>query len=224
MKLVKKTMIAAVVASTLIAGSAFAAGAQTGLVLGGNLGYGYAQNGTIKNGPAGPLGGAFDKSNGGLAGGVFIGYDYAISKMISVGVEADLQYAHNLANGKVALPGNSSASYRTNGLAVPVFFTTKFYVPGVNGLNVFGKFGYAYNRITTSSSVSIPNLPAQWGGGDHKVTETTNLWRPVIAGGIGYQIDKVNLFAQYQYNFLRSGGNNSGYSTFTGGVSYTLPM
>ncbi len=218
MKLGKKTMIATVVASTLIAGSAFAAGAQTGLVLGGNLGYGYAQNGTIKNG----LEGSGSKSNGGLAGGVFVGYDYAISKMISVGVEADLQYAHNVAggSGQYSLPvvGTVNASsYRTNVFALPVFLTAKFYVPGVNGLNVFGKFGYAYNRVTTLSSTDI------LGYGD-KVSTTTNLWRPVMAGGIGYQIDKVNVFAQYQYNFLRNGGNNSGYSTFTGGVSYTLPM
>ncbi|MBK2125360.1 outer membrane beta-barrel protein [Fangia hongkongensis] len=221
MKLVKKTMIAAAVASTLIAGSAFAAGAQTGLVLGGNLGYGYAQNGTIKNG----LEGSGNQSNGGLAGGVFVGYDYAISKMISVGVEADLQYAHNVAGGSGKYDyfvADGASSYRTNVFSLPLFLTAKFYVPGVNGLNVFGKFGYAYNRVTTVSSAT-DNLIG-FNVNDSKLSQTTNLWRPVMAGGIGYQIDNVNIFAQYQYNFLRNGGNNSGYSTFTGGVSYTLPM
>ncbi|MBK2125232.1 outer membrane beta-barrel protein [Fangia hongkongensis] len=200
----RKIIATSIIATALASGSAFAAGAQTGVVLGGNIGYGYATNGWTKDDA--DLSGS---KNGNLAGGLFIGYDFALNKMLSVGVELGGQYAYQLVK--------ESDGDKLNAWSVPLFATAKFYIPHAMGLNIFGKFGYAYNRLTTSGNYVATGLS----GND---IDGKNLWRPVAAGGLGFQVQQFNIFAQYQYNWLPVYGKNGGYGTISGGVSYTLPM
>ncbi|WHN65196.1 outer membrane beta-barrel protein [Cysteiniphilum sp. QT6929] len=189
----KKIIATTVAAAALISGSAFAAGAQTGLVLGGNVGYAYSQNGWLKNANNLPGG-----KNGNIAGGLLIGYDFALSPMFSVGVELGGQYFNKIAKNDAG---------KLNMWSVPLFATAKFYIPGAMGLNVFGKAGYAYNKLTGDTDGMA-----------------TNLWRPVAATGLGFQISQINIFAQYQYNWLPLYGYNAGESTVSVGLTYTLPM
>lgn len=200
----KKIIATTVAAATLISGAAFAAGAQTGLVLGGSVGY------TMPTGGAKDLGGAgWDNKNGNIAGSLLIGYDYALSPLFSVGVELDGQYAYEIS--KSSLAGNK---YKLSNVSVPLFLTGKFFIPEAMGLNVFGKAGYAYNRLSGKVEVS----------GGSSTTTNTNLWRPVVAGGVGFQLQQFNIFAEYQYNWLPRAGLNAGYATASLGLTYTLPM
>jgi opacity protein-like surface antigen len=203
----KKIIATTVAAAALISGSAFAAGAQTGMVMGGNLGY------AMPSGDFKDIGGSTgtDNKNGNIAGGLFAGFDYALDPMYSLGIEWGVQYASKFA--KTTLSG---AEISTNLLSVPLFLTGKFYIPGIDGLNVFGKAGYAYNQITGKSSGISTN------------TED-NHFDPVVAAGVGYKINQVNIFAQYQYNWLKvdqatSSSLKGGLSAISVGLSYTLPM
>ncbi|MDA0912171.1 MAG: outer membrane beta-barrel protein [Proteobacteria bacterium] len=200
----KKIIATTVAAAALISGSAFAAGAQTGLVLGGSVGY-TMPTGYVKDIETGT---GVDNKNGNIAGSLLVGYDYALSPLFSVGIELDGQYAYQLS--KSSLAGDSAKS---SNVSVPLFLTGKFFIPEAMGLNVFGKAGYAYNRLSAKAEVS-------------GVSETfnTNLWRPVVAGGIGFQLQQFNIFAEYQYNWLPYQGTNGGYGTASLGLTYTLPM
>ena len=195
----KKIIATSVIAAAFAGSTAFADGAQTGLVVGANLGYAYAVNGWIKD--AADLPGF---KTGNMAGGAFVGYDAALNQMFSVGLELDAQYAYKLV---------SASGIKLNAWSVPLFLTGKFYIPQTDGLNIFGKAGYAYNRLTVSTSYAGVTL-----------SDDENLWRPVAAAGVGYQIQQFNIFAQYQYNWVPLQGENGGYGTLSGGVSYMLPM
>ena len=122
--------------------------------------------------------------------------------MFSVGIELGGQYLNKVSSGDGGL--------KTDVWSAPLFATAKFYIPHSAGLNVFGKAGYAYNRVTTKAD----------GQSDSKET----LWRPVAAAGLGYHLQQFNIFAQYQYNWLPYQGENGGVSTISAGVTYTLPM
>jgi outer membrane protein W len=211
----KKIIATTVAAAALISGSAFAAGAQTGMVMGANLGLAT---------PTGALKGdnwinqfqgvsSTTQDNGNIAGGLFIGYDYALSPMMAVGVELGGQYAYEVTKLK-ASDATGSASLKASVISVPLFLTGKFYIPHTGGLNIFAKAGYAYNRINETLEAT---------GAASKDSHET-LWRPVVAGGIGYQLQQFNIFAQYQYNWLPYKGQNSGLGTISAGVAYTLPM
>ncbi|GGG00303.1 MULTISPECIES: outer membrane beta-barrel protein [Cysteiniphilum] len=201
----KKIIATTIAAAALISGSAFAAGAQTGLVLGGSVGY-TMPTGYLKDIGTGT---GVDNKNGNIAGSLLVGYDYALSPLFSVGVELDGQYAYEIS--KSSLAGNS---IKLSNVSVPLFLTGKFFIPEAMGLNVFGKAGYAYNRLSSKVEVS----------GSSSTTTNTNLWRPVVAGGIGFQVQQFNIFAEYQYNWLPYQGTNGGYGTASLGLTYTLPM
>jgi len=200
----RKIIATSIITAALASGSAFAAGAQTGVVIGGSVGY------TVPTGYLKDIGGSgADNTNGNIAGGLQIGYDFALNKMLSVGAELGGQYAYELSKVE---SGGATGKY--SNLSIPLFLTGKFYMPWVNGLNVFGKAGYAYNRLNASVDTGISGLT---------VSENTNLWRPVVAGGVGYQIQQFNIFAQYQYNWLKYQGTNGGYNTLSLGLTYTIP-
>ncbi|WP_235826905.1 outer membrane protein [Facilibium subflavum] len=202
--MMKKIIATSIVTATLASGSAFAAGAQTGVVIGGDIGY-TMPSGYLKD--IDPDSTA-DNKNGNIAGGIFIGYDMALSQMLSVGLELDGQYAYNLAKTT-----DSGITVKVSNLSIPLFLTGKFYIPNTGGLNLFGKAGYAYNRLNVSADA----------GSNASLSDNTNLWRPVVAGGVGYQLQQFNIFAQYQYNWLPYQGQNGGYSTLSLGLSYTIP-
>ncbi|WP_151192810.1 outer membrane protein [Cysteiniphilum sp. JM-1] len=215
----KKIIATTVAAAALISGSAFAAGAQTGLVMGANLGLA-TPTGNLKgddlynSAKNNPFVTSASQDTGNIAGGLFIGYDYALNPMLAVGIELGGQYAYEVTKIKVSDASGNSLSLKASVISVPLFLTGKFYIPHTGGLNVFAKAGYAYNRINVT--LDTTGLPSQ---DDHQT-----LWRPVIAGGIGYQLQQFNIFAQYQYNWLPYNGQNSGLGTLSAGVAYTLPM
>ncbi|WP_116963940.1 outer membrane beta-barrel protein [Fastidiosibacter lacustris] len=213
----KKIIATSIVAAALISGSAFAANAQTGMVMGGNLGY-TMPSGDFKNignnqNYFGPNSGANNK-NGNIAGGLFAGFDYAISPMFSLGAEVGVQYANQFAKYSLA-----NVSGKANLLSIPLFLVGKFYIPGVDGLNVFGKAGYAYNQLGVKVEAA-----------GVKTTINDNRFDPVVAAGVGYKIGQANIFAQYQYNWLKYQQDSAtpklkgGLSTISLGLSYTLPM
>lgn len=217
----KKIIATTVAAAALISGSAFAAGAQTGLVMGANLGLatptGYMKGDNIVNAINSlPISTSVSQDTGNIAGGLFIGYDYALNPMVSLGVELGGQYAYEVSKVSATVAGLSGDG-KVSVISIPLFLTGKFYIPHTGGLNVFAKAGYAYNRVNEKYS---GDLATAVGASDAH----SNLWRPVVAGGIGYQLQEFNIFAQYQYNWLPITGQNGGLGTISAGVSYTLPM
>ena len=98
--------------------------------------------------------------------------------------------------------------------------TVKFVAPF--GLNVFAKGGLNYQYADVSASCSgIPGCGTQ--------RDSNSAWTGVLAGGVGYQINTINIFAQYMYIFgkdLQNLENNKAVEQgiITGGVSITLPM
>ncbi len=206
----KKIIATTVAAAALISGSAFATNAQTGLVMGGSLGYATA-SGDLKANVDGA-----DNKNGNVAGGLFAGFDYAIDPMWSVGAEWGVQYANEFSKASAA----GGLSTKLSLLSIPLFVVGKFYIPGVDGLNVFAKAGYAYNQLGSKTTDNTGTSS----------TTTDNRFNPVVAAGLGYKIGQMNVFAQYQYNWLKyQAASNTDtvkgkLSTISVGGSYTLPM
>jgi len=212
----KKIIATTVAAAVLISGSAFAAGAQSGMVIGANLGLatptGHMKEDDLVHAMT-AAGASTSQDKGNVAGGLFIGYDYALNPMLAVGLELGAQYAYEITKVSGSLGGFTDGN-KISVITVPMFLTGKFYIPHTGGLNLFAKMGYAYNRIDTKAEGNAGVL----------ANKDTTLWRPVVAGGIGYQLQQFNIFAQYQYNWLPYQGENSGLGTISAGVSYTIPM
>ena len=180
----KMNKIIGLSAIALLSISAANAGAQSGLVVGGNVGYSFAQNG-------------FANHKGGVAMGGLVGYDYALNRSVSVGAEMDLQYANQV---------SKTAGNKINVWNVPLFLVGKYYFGSNKQFNVFGKAGYAWNRVGANDDYS-------------------KTFRPVVALGAGYQLSRtLNVFAQYQYNWLPQGGHSMGQATASVGLTYTIPM
>lgn len=210
------------------AGSAFAAPAistnndsRSLLIIGGNVGY------TM---PTGNLKGKDDSivdmgvrinekaKNGNIAGGVFLGYEFIVNDMFNVGTELHAQYAHDVTKMEYSAAGMDNQNFSVAFISIPLFITSKFYIPHAYGVNLFTKAGYAFNRAF---------LKTKGDGVEYKFRneeKAENLWRPVVAAGIGYQIDKYNVAVTYQYNWLPSGGENQGFSTISFGCSLTMPV
>ncbi|MBK2124490.1 outer membrane protein [Fangia hongkongensis] len=200
---------------------AFASGAQSGITFGVNTGIaipsGWLKGDDLYNSydqdPS--IISASQKKNN-ITGGLSLGYDYAINNAISVGVEIATQYAYNITEVK----GSSATDSMKNTLSVlsvPMFLTGKFFIPNTGGLNLFAKAGYAYNRVKDKSEYSTPF-------GDTNTSSYQNLWRPVVAGGVGYKLGSFNIFTQYQYNWLPLLGQSGGVSSITFGATYTLSV
>lgn len=219
----KKIIATTVAAAALISGSAFAAGAQTGMVMGGNIGMAMPTGAwNLDDGynaaKADPTVTSASQDTGNVAGGLFVGYDYASSPMFTAGVELGAQYAYEPTKLKATVLGAQTFEAKIKGiLSIPLFLTGKFYIPHTGGLNVFAKAGYAFNRLEIEGNTSGVL-------GSNSATDNINLWRPVVAGGIGYQLQQFNIFAQYQYNWLPYQGENGGLGTVSVGLAYTLPM
>lgn len=192
--MIKKIALASAVAASLASTSVMANEATTGVVVGLYGGYAKPLNGWMKDAKS-TAGGKV----GNLAGGGLLGFDFALNPMLSVGVEADAQYFYKIAKA------NSGKMNLYTGI---LFLTGKFYIPETGGLNLFAKAGYALNKRN----------------GDLYSTTPKTLYRPAAAAGVGYQIDNINIFGQFQYNWMKLYGKNSGYGAAFVGASYTFPM
>jgi opacity protein-like surface antigen len=196
--------------------------AMTGLVLGAQAGFssGFNPPDIINSGSGNA---SISNSSGGFNFGGFIGYDFAINDRFSVGAEIDINYTPDIYKAD-ASAGNDSFDYDLSILNVPIMATAKYVAPF--GLNVFAKGGINYQRAYQSGSCS------GFTGCGSTLTESDSNWTGVLAGGVGYQLNKVNIFAQYMYIFgtdLDSYLNSSDSKAIkqgiiTGGVSITLPM
>lgn len=189
--MIKKIVLASVIAASLASTSVMANEATTGVVVGLYGGYAKPLNGWMKNAGSGG-------ETGNFAGGGLLGFDFALNPMFSVGVEADAQYFY-----KIAKNGSQKLNIYTGIL----FLTGKVYIPETGGLNLFAKAGYALNKLNGDTG-SYPKT----------------LYRPSAAGGIGYQIDNINIFGEFQYNWMKLYGKGSGYGAAFVGASYTFPV
>lgn len=169
--------------------------AHTGVMLG--IQGGYAQN-NIKDTVKTSTTLLIDKGN--FYGGVNLGFEFAASKEVALGIESGLYYGSAL---------SSVDAVKVNDLIMPVVGTARFILPV--GLNFFAKAGIAYINLSAS---------------EEGYTYTINFddhWSPIVAGGIGYQIKNINLFAQYSHIFRKEAKL---YSTdaVTAGVEIKLPV
>jgi len=212
--MIKKTILTSVLATLIVNSSVIANEAKTGLVLGLYGGYGmptgWLKEKTRKEGGVSTT---TKKKSYSPTVGALLGYDFALDNTLSVGAEADFHYIHNQKYDISSIPAGVTGNSTTKMYIGMLFLTGKFYVPGTNGLNLFAKSGYGYNRLHFKHRSSALNRN-QW----------VTLYRPVVAGGIGYNIKDVNIFAQAQYNFLPYHGNNGGYATLSLGASYTFAV
>ncbi len=152
-------------------------------------------------------------TNGNASYGLAMGYDFAINPMVTIGPEVGLQYAPDFS--KIESTTSNDSEKQTN-LSIPLMVAVKFYIPDVEGLSLFAKGGLAYNHWKIDGDVSL-----------HDVN-----WNGVLGGGIGYDINQFNIFAQYTYNWLKvdkqeqnlSAEGSGGIGTLAIGVGYRFPM
>ncbi len=155
---------------------------------------------------------ASSRSSGMFNFGGMIGYDQALAKMFSLGIELGINYTPDI----IKTSGGSSVTM--DALNVPLMLTGKFVLP--IGLNIFLKGGVNYQHNTCNGSFSGTGITCS----------NSNNLSGVIAGGLGWQLGNFNLFGQYMYIFgdsLTSTGTPDGaieQSILVGGVSYTLPL
>ncbi|MDA7742292.1 porin family protein [Francisellaceae bacterium] len=201
----KKKFIATAMISTLLCiGVSFAndARAVTGITFGGQVGVG------AFIGPNTIFGSAAGMKNGGLVLRGSVGYNHALNKRWSVGVETGISNGFDLI--KMGPIGISDFS-------VPLLATLSYTLP--SGWNFFTKAGIGFHKYTLSAGGQ-----SESGGKIHIA--------PEIAMGVGYQIGKLNIYGQYTQTiakFLGAGNGNLGSSaiatsSITAGVTYTLPM
>lgn len=176
--------------------------AKTGFVIGGQVGYAK---------PTGALSDFIDDpdpqdhfDNGNIMGGIFFGYDFALTNFLSIGPEIGINYGHNVEQVHLI----NDETIRQDQVTAPLFFKVKLVTPF--GLNVFGKAGYAFNQFTVDESIKE----------DFKLPEHS--FNPAFAGGVGFQIYNFNIFAQATYYDLEDDGTKAGTSVYTGGISYTF--
>ncbi|MDC0534996.1 porin family protein [Francisellaceae bacterium] len=192
--------------------------AVTGLVLGVQAGFASGFNPPDTRNVSG-TNYSVSTTSGGFNFGGLVGYDVAINDRFSVGVEVDINYTPDIYKESANF-GGISGDDSLNLLNIPIMATAKFVAPF--GLNVFAKGGLNYQYADVSSSCSgVPGCGTQ--------TASNSAWTGVLAAGVGYQINTINIFAQYMYIFgkdLQNLQDNKAVEQgiLTGGVSYTLPM
>lgn len=145
------------------------------------------------------------KKSRSIAAGASLGYDLRLNDMLSFGAEINGQYffkqKFTVTNNMTGATGEG----RNKLYSGMLFLTGKFYIPESNGLNLFAKAGYALHKFQ----------------GDRTCMKF--LYRPVLASGIGYSIENINIFLKGQYNFLPYRKQNGGHGSLFLGASYSLP-
>ncbi len=141
----------------------FAQNAQTGITFGGNLGAAstsaYNTDG-LSN---------YTKTQGGLYGGINIGYDLALTQNVSLGLETGYYYGYELSSLKLG-----SEKSKINQWNIPFLIVGKYIFH--NGANVFVKGGVAYVDQTVNTTANILS----------GMKETNHAFLPEVALGGGY--------------------------------------
>ncbi len=218
-----RLMFFTLIISTPLLANAEDSKAQTGLMFGLNVGYanGFAKESNV-NAPK------FSRTikSGNVNFGGFVGYDYAVLERLSIGMEIGINYTPNIYELGLNINTVGNAKLKFSTLNIPFLLKVKLITE--MGFNLFLKGGINYQRLSAdiascSSTLVAPTFCTDF----HNVYG--NNWRPVIAGGIGYQVKRFNIFAQYMYvfgNTLDTFANNKALAqgNITGGVSYILPI
>ena len=206
----KKNILIAVTLGTAISGTTLFA-AQTELKSGVVFGLQAGISG-FQGQPDGAPGTTTYKA--GFIGGATIGYDYAVTPNVAIGVESGFNYSPQ--TYRIEQTSTGALGLNINTMNVPLLLTAKYLTP-IN-VTVFGKAGYSYNRYMLSAD----------GESDYNYSK----WAPMMAAGVGYQLNNFHFFGQYTHTFGKdmkevfSSGEEDTISTntVTVGVTYTLPL
>jgi hypothetical protein len=212
----KKLAIAVASSSILLSGVSFSA-AKTGIVVGGQVGYSELQN---KLSSESLNTSTATVKNGNITFGGIVGYDYALMKNFSLGLESGMNYNDQIVT--LNDPGNDG--FNLNNYDVPLLLTAKYYF---GNFSLFAKAGYAYKHQKLKGTGTASN-----------VTYTMKKWVPVIGGGLGYDVMKnLTLYAQYTSEFGKNINDASNWDTtaaaptqvfasysVVAGVTYTFGM
>jgi hypothetical protein len=202
--------IATVVSSVFLLSGFSYAGAKTGIVIGGQVGFSELQNKLQA-----PSGGTVQ--NGNVSFGGVVGYDYALMKNFSVGLESGMNYNDQIAT--INFSNGSGANL--NNYDVPILLNAKYYF---GNFSIFAKAGYAYKHQKVKETGSLND------------TFTLKKWIPVIGGGVGYDIMKnLTLYAQYTSEYGKNINDNSNWNAVSNsqvfasysimaGATYTFGM
>ena len=184
--------------------------AQSGIVMGGSLGYAkLIPFSDIKR----PVGETI--KNGNFYGGVTLGYDYAFNSNISLGVESGFNYSKDIAKG-------TSPSFSLNMMNVPILGTMKVFIPYANGLNFFTKHGISWVRQSFSYDSNV--------GTEENKASSFNIF--VSSIGVGWKINDFNIFTEYTHFYGKNWNKQNEaeepsvmtFNSLTLGVTYTIPI
>ncbi len=189
----KKIAMAVASLALGISGSAFAVTAESGLYLGGNFGWSFAEAPSVAQ-----MGGATSNVQNNYTLNAVVGYEYALNQNFLVGAEMSYVNFGNNAYNYSELPG-ISVSLANSGLQ---FLATGTYL-NQSGWNLFLKAGAIDEDTAVDFSVDNGLLA---------VGNVTNekAWIPAAAVGVGYLLnDHVNLALQYERTFGDNWGSVS---------------
>ncbi len=201
--------VALVMAASVV--PAMAITAQSGVYVGGVAGYGSAAlpNNSLNGVPS------TSSKEGSLAWGGMVGYNYALTDHVLVGVEAGYNQD---AKASYTFAGLGNETIKSRDLDAMLTSTYQF----SSGFNVFGKAGAAELRQTVDAY-----------DGNSRVTRI----RPTMKVGSGYMFDLGNagamdVFVQYTHIFAKNASNSNvnlattpvSVSSVQVGVTYNLPV
>lgn len=209
---IKSLAFASLLVMGTLGSSAYAVTAQSGIYIGANTGWSFAEAANASTV------GATGSSNKNYVLGATIGYDYAFTQNWLAGLEAGYVYfgKTTYTNGPASGLNGSSGSFTNTGVQL---LLTGTYL-NQNGFNVFGKVG-AIDEDTSAGGTALLNQNTQVTGSAVDII-------PAAAIGVGYMpVQNLNIALQYEHTFgdNYNASNNSGskpmsQNALTLGVTY----
>lgn len=166
----------------------------TGFYIGGNIGWGWADNSLNVSPVYGVTPTSISVGSGnGFLGGLQAGYNYQFANNVVLGLEADIEWTSMGSNSVVLSNGNGVANASVN------YFGT-----------IRGRLGYAFDRvlpyITAGAAYANHDFGNVWG-----VSTSQTNWGWTIGGGVEYAFTN-NWTAKLEYQYIDLQSN-----------SYTIP-
>ncbi|QFR32775.1 outer membrane protein [Ancylobacter sp. TS-1] len=172
----------------------------TGLYLGGQIGYGWADAESSLSVPGNPDYATSSGSPNGFFGGGFVGYNYQFASNLVVGIEADI-------NG-----GNLSSSDSASAFGIDVWNVT-----ATHELEWFGsvraRVGYAFDRFLpfVTAGYAFGSTTTTYENNDlygDRVSPSENVSGWTIGGGLEYAVTD-NILARIEYRYTDYGDSSS---------------
>lgn len=178
------------------------------IYLDGHLGYAFSDWASFNaNGLIGPAGGAnytpTSNENGGFSGGLDLGYSITKNIALETGwfylPKVDAQGSGQIypSGGSTNIPSTETTDVKSWML----YFAAKLSLAIVDQLDVFGKLGVGYRRMSYDSV--DPQLT------QYNLADDGHYWTPIFAAGLEYSMDAWLLGVQYLYVPNDSDGNNA---------------